>query len=59
MSNSIDFARLPGRRFMVLRLHLSSRGEAFVEFIDGFGLGRDATIRPKVLLTLHKMVAPP
>lgn len=43
-----------GRRYRGPLLHLSPRGEVYVEFIDGYGLGMDATMP---LYTLEQLDA--
>jgi len=46
-----------GRRYMGPLLHLSPRGEVYVEFIDGYGLGMDATMPLYTLEQLDAIIA--
>lgn len=46
-----------GRRYMGPLLHLSPRGEVYVEFIDGYGLGMDATMPLYTLEQLDAILA--
>lgn len=45
------------RRFLGPLLHLSPRGEVYVEFIDGYGLGLDATMPLYTLEQLDAILA--